>query len=349
MASEHFEPHNSAMRLVPERLIFGRSSAMQEVRKSVHGVADTSVPVLLTGEPGTGKEVIGREIHRLSPWRSGPFIRFLSGDPIATLSNIGSKANHALRPRDASSPSSDAGGTLFVREVSELAPSLQAKLLELFQDGSPTKAGHESVSAERARVICSSTANLEDKVASGDFRLDLFYRINVVTISLPPLRDRKEDVPDLVEYFFELSSREANCSCPHIPQDLLELFYHHDWLGNIRELENCVRIFVNTGGNAALTEAFLSKGSKANLQDKTNLHLNNPVPLKTFKRQLIEQAERDLILRVLHQQRWNRKEAAKMLQVSYQTLLHKLKQVGLSGRGRPRSESADQPAQERLT
>jgi DNA-binding NtrC family response regulator len=345
MASEYFGPYNSTIRLIPERLIFGRSTAMQEVRKSVQGVADTSVPVLLTGEPGTGKEVIGREIHRLSPWRKGPFVRFSSGDPIEVLSNGGSQRNGALLPRGASSSSSDSGWTLFIKEVSELAAALQAKLLELFQDGS-VKTGHKSPPAKSVRVICSSSANLEDRIASGDFRLGLFYCINVVTISVPPLRDRKEDVPDLVQYFFELSCGERACSCPRVPHDLLQLFCRHDWPGNIRELENCVRIFVNTDGNRAVVEAFLSKRWKPDAQSRANIYTGNPIPLKTFKRQLVEQAEKDLILRVLHQQRWNRKEAAKVLQVSYQTLLHKLKRVGLSRKSRTRSEILDEPVQE---
>lgn len=347
MASEYLEPHSSTAQFIPERLIFGRSSAMQEVRKAVQGVADTSVPVLLIGEPGTGKEVIGREIHRLSPWRMSPFVRFLRGDPIEALSGGSSKQNGGLLPRNASSSSSDSGWTLFIKEVSQLSPPLQAKLLELFQDGS-LKSVHESSPAESIRVICSSNANLEDRIASGDFRQDLFYRINVVTISVPPLRERKDDVPDLVQYFFESSCRGGAVSGLRIPQDFLQLLCRHDWLGNIRELENCVRVFVNSGGNRSLAEAFLSKPWKPDSQGRASMCAQNPIPLKTFKRQLVEQAEKDLILRVLHQQRWNRKETAKVLQVSYQTLLYKLKQIGLSRKSRTRPEIADEPVQERL-
>lgn len=333
------------MEPIPDRLIFGRSSAMQEVRQSVHGVAGASVPVLLTGEPGTGKEVIGREIHRLSPWRAGQFVRFSSADPIDALSK-GRTQHSALLHEGTPSSINDSGWTLFIREVGELGSLLQANLLGVFQEGSLTRGNDGSPQPGSIRVICSSSVNLEDKVASGVFRLDLFYRINVVTISLPPLRDRKEDVPNLVDYFFELLCREKDCACPRISGDLLRMFCRHDWPGNILELENCVRIYVTTGGNAAIAEAFLYKGWKPGAQDKATTPIENAIPLKTFKRQLIEQAERDLILRVLQQQRWNRKETAKVLQVSYQTLLHKLKQVGLGRKRRTPPEFVDRSMQE---
>jgi DNA-binding NtrC family response regulator len=342
------ETQNRDPNFVPERLIFGRSITMQEVRKSVLDVADASVPVLLVGEPGTGKEVIGRKIHRLSPWCSDPFMEFPSSDPVKAQSKAGSGQRSAQFPWESSSLSDNRCNrcTLFIREVSDLSAPLQAKLLEVFQDRSPAQTDSPARPPENVRVICSSTSNLEEQVASGSFRLDLFYRINVVTISVPALRDRKEDLPDLVEYFFESSCRERNSSCPRLPGDLLQLFSRHDWPGNIRELENCVRIFVNTDGNAALAEAFISKRRKSAGHGKLDAPLEGPIPLKTFTRQLVEQAERDLILRVLHQQRWNRKETAKVLQVSYQTLLHKLKQVGLSRKRRVNSEIVDQQVQE---
>jgi DNA-binding NtrC family response regulator len=344
MTSQQLAPHSSSTESIPERLVFGHSAVMQEVRKSVHGVAGASVPVLITGKVGTGKEVIGREIHRLSPWRAAQFVQFSSASQIDAFSKGRSGQPYALLPADIASSIYDSRWTLFIREVGELGLLLQASLLELFQDRSVTTGSDGSLQPGGVRVICSSSVNLEDKVASGNFRLDLFYRINVVVISLPPLRDRKEDVPDLVEYFLEQFCREKNCTCPRVSGDLLRMFCRHDWPGNISELQNCIRIYVTTGGNAALAEAFLSKAPIA--QDNPTTPLGTPIPLKTFKRQLIEQAERDLILQVLQQQRWNRKEAAKVLQVSYQTLLHKLRHVGLGRKTRPRSDVADQPVQE---
>jgi DNA-binding NtrC family response regulator len=320
---------------------------MQEVQRSVRGVADASVPVLLFGEPGTGKEMIGREIHRLSPWRSAPFITFSSADPINLLSKGRLGESRPLLPSERSL-SSDGRYTLFIREVSKLASPLQAKLLEVFRDLSSIEEDRQRCHAERVRLICSSSSNLEQLVTSGSFRQDLFYRINVVTISLPALRDRKEDIADLTEYLFELCRRERNCSCPSPPKDLLRLFSRYDWPGNIRELKDCVRIFVYTGGNAALAEAFISRQSRPSAHGKPDVALvgSGSMPLKTFTRQLVEQAERDLILRVLREQRWSRKETAKILQVSYQTLLHKLKQTGLTRKRRTQPDVVDQPVRE---
>lgn len=326
---------------IPERIIFGRSSAMQHVRQAVEGVAGESVPVLVLGERGTGKEVIAREIHRRSPWRSTPFVKLSSMDSITALPRDMRPDDNALPPWTNARFTSSAC-TLFIEEVSELSSSLQAKLLEFFYDGSLHQSNRELSDPERARVVCTSTRNLENEITSGNFRLDLFYRINVVTISLPALCCRKEDIPDLAEYFFELTCRERNRRCQQLTSHLLQLFSQHDWPGNIRELENCVRTYVNSDGNIQLAETLLSKKAKAAAHHKASERREHPIPLKAYTRQLVEQAERDLILRVLRQQRWNRKETAKVLQVSYQTLLHKLKQTGLDRKRRPRPGAADQ-------
>lgn len=344
MASQYSELDNHTVGSIPERVIFGRSSAMQEVRESVAGVAGAWVPVLLLGEPGTGKEVIAREIHRRSPLSAAPFVKFCGTDPIAEHLTEG--WGTALRPWTASRRTDNSGCTLFIDAVSELALPLQAKLLEFFHDGSPSHANREFAQQQDMRVICASNRNLEAEVKSGTFRLDLLYRINVVTITMPTLSNRKEDIPELAEYFFESLRRKRNCNCPRLPSELVERFCQHDWPGNIRELEDCLRTYVDTNGNTEVIDAFISKEFGPTPQSKENAQPSNAIPLKAFKRRLVEQAERDLILRVLHQQQWNRKETAKVLQVSYQTLLHKLKQVGLSRKRRPQSKLADEQVQE---
>lgn len=346
MARLYSDPaiNNSPTDSIPERVIFGRSRAMRDVRESVKGVASACVPVLLLGEPGTGKEVIAREIHRLSPWCSAPFMKFSVAEPMTgPLSGgaegafvIGSFGHSAGNPR----------GTLFIEAVGELSPPLQAKLLELFHDGSLSDIHREFDQPQGVRVICASGKDLEEDVRSGIFRLDLFYRINVVTISLPSLRQRREDIPELAEYLFESWRRQRNGSCPRIPSELLHMFCGHDWPGNIRELDGCVRTYVDTNGNAELTEAFLFNKGPGVDRGESIEHREKPIPLKTFKKRLVEQAERDLILRVLRQQQWNRKETAKVLQVSYQTLLHKLQQVGLSRKRQPQPSVVDQQVQE---
>lgn len=321
-----FDNTNPIASLLPEQLLFGRSGPMQEVRQSVGGVAGTAVPILIVGERGTGKELVAREIHRRSPWGSSPFLK-VSSEPDGPLNSWLGKEN---RSSDVSSC------TVFVDEVGRLASTMQAKLLEFFHDGPESQSGR----GPNARVICASTRNLEDDVVAGSFRLDLFYRINVVTINVPPLRDRREDIPDLTEYFFELTCSLQNRSCRRIPLGLAHLFYEYDWPGNIRELETYVRTYVDKDGDTAFLEALLLQRRKREVAKSTDSP--GRTSLKVYTRQLVQQAESDLILRVLREQRWNRKETAKVLQVSYQTLLHKLKTSGLSKRQRPKRASAQE-------
>ena len=340
-SSCHSDRDNLTVSSIPEHIIFGRSSAMQYVRQAVEGVAGESVPVLLLGERGTGKEVIAREIHRRSPWRSTPFVKLSSVDSITALPTNTRQDDNAVLPW-ANTQSTGSACTLFIEEVSQLSLSLQARLLEFFYDGSLNHSSRELADPQRARIICTSTRNLENEIASGNFRLDLFYRINVVAIRLPALRSRKEDIPDLAEYFVESTCRQQNRSCQRLTLHLLQLFSQHDWPGNIRELENFVRTYVNSDGNMELAEALLSKKTKTAAHNQISERREHRIPLKAYTRQLVEQAERDLILRVLRQQQWNRKETAKVLQVSYQTLLHKLKQTGLDRKCRTRPGAADQ-------
>lgn len=312
----------SAPNAIPERLIFGRSRAMEDVRQSVAGVAGASVPVLILGQPGTGKEAVSREIHRLSPWQCSPFIKISAAEKGATT-----EIENVLRSLGGQVDApANTTCTLFIDHVNQLESPLQAKLLEFFHDGLSSQLSAKPVPHQNARVICASSINLEDDVAAGRFRMDLFYRINVVTINLPRLRDRKEDIPDLAEFFFESSCRNRGRSCPRLTMSLLQLFYEHDWPGNIRGLQDCVAAYVDADGNASAAEALISK-SNPNGQNKMLARRITRMPLKVYTRQLVEQAEKDLILRVLREQRWNRKETAKVLQVSYQTLLHKLKLI----------------------
>lgn len=326
MNANDFGNPNPIASSLPERLLFGRSGLMQEVRQSVGGVAGTAVPILIVGERGTGKELVAREIHRRSPWGSSVFLK-VSSEPDRIL-------NSWLGRGDRSPDGSSC--TVFVDEVGRLTSTMQAKLLEFFHDGLES----QSTCGPHTRVICTSTRNLEDDVVSGSFRLDLFYRINVVTINVPALRDRREDIPDLTEYFFESACSQRNRSCRRIPIGLAHLFYEYDWPGNIGELETYVSTYVDKEGDTAFLEALLFERRKREVAKSADSPARTS--LKVYTRQLVQQAESDLILRVLREQRWNRKETAKVLQVSYQTLLHKLKTSGLSKRPRPKRASAQE-------
>ncbi|MHB8617587.1 MAG: sigma 54-interacting transcriptional regulator [Candidatus Acidiferrales bacterium] len=341
MHNDYLNASQPTGELIPDRILFGRSRAMEEVRQAVQSVSDAPVPILLQGEKGTGKEVIGREIHRRSSWQSGLFVKVSGAEMPRSISrNQATGSGEALSSlwKNPNSSQSGSAGTLFIDEVSELRPDVQAKLLEFFQEGSLDPENGGTNDPIHPRVICATQRNLEEEVAASNFRLDLFYRINVITVQLPRLRDRKEDIPELADYFFDVSCRKQNRRCPGISTDLLERFCEYEWPGNIRELENCVSTYVNLDGNGKATEALLAKRAKP-ARNRIADRRPNPVPLRAYTRKLVLEAERDMILKVLSEQRWNRRETARVLQVSYQTLLHKLKQNGLDKKRRPATGS----------
>lgn len=254
MQASAFGIGNAVENSVPEPLIFGRSAAMHEVRQAVERVADISVPVLLQGERGTGKELIGREIHRRSRWREGPFVRVRSRG----LNTISGKQSARVERENlpvcwpkADSHSEGSAGTLFFDEVSELTPSLQATLLGLFREHPSVELSNAANGHSGSRIICSTRKDLEEEITAGNFRSDLYYRINIVTIQLPRLHDRREDIPGLVDYFFQFQCRRQGRYCQPIPIDVLQLFCEYQWPGNIRELENHIKRYVSTHGQAA--------------------------------------------------------------------------------------------------
>jgi two-component system, NtrC family, response regulator AtoC len=321
--------------VIPEHILFGKSKAMRDVQRAVEGVSGASVPILLQGDSGTGKEALGREVHRRSPWQSGPFTRIEAQKLASRFRELATRRNpreplpwHAL----GLGPAEAFPGTLFVDEVGSLEPTLQAGLNGLFAEHSDTKSS-DGIDPASPRIICSTRRNLEKDAAAGSFRLDLLYRMNVVTIQLPRLRDRKEDISDLVGYFYEVACLEQNRGCPPIPAALLRALCAYDWPGNIRELESCVNSYVRSDGDAAVAEAFLSKQTRE-VPGHAPQTSRSLMPLKVYARQVAAEAEREMILRVLNETRWNRKEAAKVLRVSYPTLLHKLKQTGISRKHR---------------
>lgn len=314
-----------------DKIIFGRSQAMQVVRKTIAKVCSVPVPVLLQGEAGTGKELIGYSIHRFSPWRDGPFTKIDAGETFRSYAMTETLSRLLGLPN---ATTNRPAGTLFVEEVGDLAPAWQIKLLAFLLDnpGAQWKGGDVS-RPTFPRILCSSRGELEQAVIAGRLRIDLFYHINVVTIQLPRLRERKEDIPDLATYFCQVFSREKGRNCPSVPDELLLAFSNYDWPGNIRELRNCMSAYVNSNGDAALAEALLFKSSPALGTGVQGA--NNAKVLRAYARQAAAEAEREMILKVLSENHWNRKDAAKALQISYHTLLYKLKQTKLEKYGEP--------------
>ena len=334
--------------LPPEAVIFGQSPAMQAVRQKVEKVAGTNVPVLLQGESGTGKEILARLIHARSPWNSGLFVKVNCAAIPGTLleSELFGYQKGAFTGAYSSKPGRVEmahRGTLFLDEIAELDPALQAKLLQFLQDGEFYRIGDQEAKRVEARVICATNRNLEQAIEAGTFRADLFYRINVINIYMPRLRERREDILSLADYFLSHFNQRFGRNAPPFPRGTMQLFLNRDWPGNIRELENRVARYVILGSEEALSNEPLEHRPASSAA--TQVAEDGPIPLKRITKQAIREMERDLILRVLEANNWNRKRAADSLKISYRTLMYKIRQAGLPSKSpRAQTESLVGPA-----
>jgi two-component system response regulator AtoC len=231
-------------------------------------------------------------------------------------------------------------GTLFLDEISELEPGLQAKLLQLLQDGQFCRIGAQEDKKVEVRIVCATNRELEHEIETGSFRADLFYRINVVNLRLPRLRDRSHDIPTLVNYFLQYYNEKYNCraqmpSCPTM--SLLERYH---WPGNIRELENLIKRYVILGSEETISSELLAQREEH--FDPEIPTADAPIALKKVTRQAVRELERRIIFKVLQANNWNRKKAARSLNISYRALLYKIREAGLGGMGS--SANTDSPA-----
>ena len=317
--------------LPSEGVYFGPSEAMNAIRQKVQRAAGLNVPILILGESGVGKEVLARFIHSTSPWQGGPFVKVNCPAIPGTLleSELFGFEKGAFTGATASKPGRielAANGTLFLDEVAELESGLQAKLLHVLQDGTFTHIGGHEELQMNARVICATNRILKNEIESGTFRSDLFYRINVITITLPSLRDRSDDIPVLVEYLREKFNRRFQRTAAPVSHETLHYLEQRDWPGNVRELENCVARYVILGSE----DAFYSDRA-----DRKPLHYtyepaaDGKIPLKHISQQVTRRMEKEVILKVLQANHWNRRKTAEALKISYRALLYKVRQAGL--------------------
>jgi two-component system, NtrC family, response regulator AtoC len=331
--------------LPPEDVFFGPSPLMQTVRQRVDRAAGLNVPILLLGESGTGKEVLARFIHRRSPFRESPFVKVTCPAIPGTLleSELFGFEKGAFTGAHASKPGRielAQGGTLFLDEIAEMDSSLQAKLLHVLQDGHFTRIGDHEERRTDARVICATNRRLEREIENGHFRADLLYRINVISIQLPTLRERREDVPYLAEYLRQRFNARFQRTTAPLSRETVSLLQQREWPGNVRELENCVARYVVLGSEEAF---FVDQAEKkpATFVYESNGNGDGSVPLKHIAQQVTRQMERDVILKVLQANQWNRRKAAEVLKISYRALLYKVRQAGLPSR---RPQRADKDA-----
>ncbi len=321
--------------LPPESVIFGRSPVMQLVRQNLEKVKGNNVPVLIQGESGTGKEIIAAFLHHRSPWSDGPLVKVVCPTiPSALLeSELFGYERGAFTGAYAAKPGRVEmahRGTLFLDEIGDLDPALQAKLLQLLQNGQFSRIGSQRDKTVDVRVVCATNRELVREVTRGTFRQDLYYRINVVSVQLPPLRQRREDIAGLVGYFLNSHASKLQCEIRPISSSLMRLLEAYDWPGNIRQLENLVRRYVILGSEGSISDELL--GLPASVDDRETVIGDEPVSLRMIAQQASVAAERRAILRALEFHQWNRKRAARALSVSYRALLYKMRQAGLPAR-----------------
>src|SRR5579859_7613311 len=315
----------------PEAVVFGQSEAMQALRSRLDRVAGANVPVLIHGESGTGKDIIARMVHALSPWKSGPFVKVNCPAIPGTLleSELFGYERGAFTGAYGSKPGRVEmahRGTLFLDEISELDMALQSKLLQLLQDGQFCRIGAQEDKKVEVRVVCATNRKLEQEIENGTFRSDLFYRINVVNLHLPALRERASDIPDLVSYFLEYHNRKYNCRAKPLSGELMAVLAKYHWPGNIRELENLVKRYVILGNEDVITSDLAPRSPDF---FNTEIPVDGQISLKKLTRQAVRELERKVILKVLQNHHWNRKQAARALSISYRALLYKIRDAGL--------------------
>jgi DNA-binding NtrC family response regulator len=307
----------TARQLAGADFIDGQAATVQPLNAMVAEVAKTDIPILLVGESGTGKEVYARLIHRLSG---------LGEASLKKVSCAALDAGRLLAEVREEFPPGTGGGetaarTVYLDGVHELDGPCQGVLLSLLPDGEPKARSGKPVS----RFISSTSRNLEKEVETGRFRRELYFRINGVILRLPPLRERKEDIPVLLEYFLFKHSSELKRSIPDLSSEARELLISHDWPGNIRELENVAKKILAVGDPTLALGDLRSSRSVGPLTCESA----SASSLKVAARAASRRAERELILKALEQTHWNRKRAARELQISYKSLLYKIKQIGV--------------------
>jgi two-component system, NtrC family, response regulator AtoC len=292
------------------------SASMRPVEAVIRELAQSDVPVLLLAERGAGKHATARRIHQMSRRSALPF-RWL-GCAALKPDELALTAGNGAGNGDGSS----GAGTIFLDELADLNAACQARLRDVLLQ--------EAARGGQARIICGSARDLEVEVKAGRLREDLYYRISGVCLRLPPLRQRKEDIPQLVAHFLERYAREFHGEVPELSAETLRLFQDYSWPGNLHELADAARVLAALGD-----EQLAMGGLRALLHRAPGNGNGHGVSLKAASRAASHEAEKELILNVLTRTRWNRRRAAQELQISYKALLYKLKQIGYEGYGTP--------------
>ncbi len=337
--------------------IIGSSPPIRRLKEVIKQVSDTGLSVLITGESGVGKELVARSLHRHSPRSKKAFIKV----NCAALPNELLESELFGYERGAFTGATEAkpgkfeladGGTMFLDEIGDMSIGLQAKLLQVLQDSEFCRVGGIKDKKVDVWVICATNHDLETDIQKGVFREDLFYRINIIKIEVPPLRDRKDDIPQLINHFFRRYSKALNRKTAplRISNELLDIFMYHYWPGNVRELENYVQKIIVMGDEEAVKQELLSKRDPKGYSGGHVVHpdfsreedlinsvidgIQNDFPesfpsLKQVKKLAQSKAERIFIEEALRRTGGNKRDAAVLLQISYKAILYKIKEYGI--------------------
>lgn len=313
-----------------------RSAKMRDVYEIIQQAACVDVTLLVSGETGTGKDLVARAVHDASARQNGPFVKVnCAAVPRELLESelFGHERGaftgaHQLKIGKFESADR---GTIFLDEIGDLHPALQGKLLHVLQDGSFSRVGGRSTVKVDVRVLAATNQDLEQAVAAGRFREDLYYRLNVIQIVVPPLRERAEEIPVLAEYFMQRYSTLFRRTHMTLPPETMARLMRYRFPGNVRELENMVKRMIVLG-DPLLRRTPLPGGSVNPVDEKGVTRPPKPAAsasLKDIGRRAAQIAEREAILQALEQTHWNRVRAAKLLEISYRALLYKIKDSGL--------------------
>lgn len=336
-------PHRTSLRAsaaslgdpLSREVALWRSDRMQEVWGIIEQAANIDVTVLISGETGTGKDLVARAIHSLSTRQHAPYVAVnCAAVPKELLESelFGHERGaftgaHQLKVGKFESANH---GTIFLDEIGDLHPGLQAKLLHVLQDGTFSRIGGKLAMKADVRVLAATNRDLPHAVATARFRDDLYYRLNVIDIVVPPLRERPEEVPLLAAYFMERYSKLYHRKVFELSPDVMDRLKRYPYPGNVRELENIIKRLIILG-NARLGNLPPPSPAPAAQPSKPS-HPGQPaagVFLKDVARKAARHAEKEEILKMLERTRWNRVSAAKLLNISYRSLLYKMKDAGL--------------------
>jgi two-component system, NtrC family, response regulator AtoC len=312
--------------------IVGDGPAMQRLRATIDQIARTKSTVLILGESGTGKELVARAVHDASPRRGKRFVAVNCAaipGPLLESELFGHKRGaftDAVRDKPGLFEDAD-GGTLFLDEIGELPLALQGKLLRALQEGEIRRVGESESMTIDVRLVAATLRDLSEDVAAGRFREDLYYRLNVLPLRIPPLRERTEDIPTLARFFSARTSQRHRLGTIELSDEVIEVLRHQPWPGNVRELENVIERALVLVDGPTVDLAFLSSVMTVKPEEPARGEAaSDELSIKKATREL----EADLIRRALGVTQGNRTNAAKLLEISHRALLYKMKEYGIS-------------------